>query len=213
MAGQLKTTGARLIPITLAFLALPACDLFGEPVAKGAAIDGQALETSTDKPISGAIVVATWSGIVGSLAHSQGVCFHVESATTDEQGRYHIPAWQKTTRFARAKHQVVAIVAFKQGYSFVEKRAGNTLHLKPFTGTREERFDYLSRSAISCSDRREIEINLLPLYKALYEEARTLAVTKEQKLKALYRLRDVERLELGSDQAWENFRQRQRELQ
>jgi len=87
------------------------------------------------------------------------------------------------------------------------------IYLQPFTGGREEKLAYLSRMAVSCSDKKEIEINLLPLYKALYEEARNLTVTrKEDKLKVLYRLRDVERLELGSDKAWENFRQREREL-
>lgn len=186
------------------------------------AIEGKVLEEGTGKPVSGAIVVARWSGTAFSFVESPTVCVHVLTTMTDAEGRYRFPAWRKEPplRGVRDVHPIV--IAYKPGYETYtplgharsEEYKKNIRYLKPFTGTGEERLAYLSRMAVSCSDKKEIEIDLLPLYKALYEEAENLAVTKkEDKLKVLYRLRDVERLELGSDKAWENFRQRERELQ
>jgi hypothetical protein len=180
----------------------------------GDAIEGKVIDESTSKPIADAIVVARWLGdVLAWPADSRTVCFHVLTATTDDDGNYRMPAWKKRSDIGPVFDRQHYVRAHKLGYEFAPRKSDNTIYLRRFKGTREDRLNDLSRSAISCSDKREIEINLLPLYKALYEEARMLAVTNEEKLKALYRLRDVERLELGSDQAWENFRQRQRNLQ
>lgn len=207
-----------LAKITLALslvLPLAACDLLGPPVISGKAVDGAALEENSIKPIAEAIIAARWVGDLPGIADSKTVCYHVLSTTSDEQGRFSFPAWEKDANEwqRKIKRGSVYLFAYKRGYAFVNTTADNTVYLKPFQGTREERFTYLSHTAVSCSADREIEVNLLPLYKALYEEARALAETKEERLKALYRLRDVERVQLGSDKAWENFRQRQRELQ
>ncbi len=200
MANRSDKSSARLIPVALAFFALSACDLLGEPVARGKAVDGQVLESGTGKPIPGAVVVATWSGIVGSLAHSQGVCFHVESTASDERGGYHIPAWEKRTRFARAKHQTVAIIAFKPGYSFISRSADNTVRLEGFTGTREERLNKIRSAGVMCGSADESQKNLLLLYRALYEEARDLVVTKRDKQIVNELLYKIDLIELPYDE-------------
>ena len=193
-------------------LPLTACALSGGP------LEGQVLEAETKKPLPGAIVVARWKGSHSVIAETKDECYHVETATTDADGRYRIPAWSRGTKGPLFTPGPWYMHVHKAGYEeywpagFTDTDKKNVRYLKPFTGGREERLAYLSRIAVSCSDRKEIEINLLPLYKALYEEAEGLVVTKDDKLKVLYRLRDVERLELGTDKAWENFRQREREL-
>lgn len=190
-----KTIGLALI----ALLSLTGCvTLFAEP------IEGQVLEKDTNKPIVGAIVVIRWKErIPMGLIDSQTVCTHVESTTTDNDGRYRLPGWKRDAlRYTDT---------YKPGY----ERAGGAkgiLYLKPFSGTREERLKYLSRAAVSCSDKHDVEIKLVPLYKALYEEANGIAVTKEEKIKALHRLKDIEILEMGSNKAWENFHRREQEL-
>ena len=196
----------RSIVLCLLLSVLSACVLSGE------AIEGQVLEQGTGRPIPGAIVVARWRGDLFAFVTTQSVCVQVETATTDTQGRYRLPAWRKKSDIGWVRNIFPVLIVYKKDYRQTENYRNSMQYLQPFTGTSEERFEYLSRLAASCSDRQEIEINLLPLYKALYEEARTLAATKDERLKALYRLRDVERLELGSDQAWENFRKREREL-
>ncbi len=203
-------------PFTQKLMQLMTGILFALPLGGCASLsaeplEGHVLEEGTHKPIPEAIVIARWDKTYSSLVDTTTVCVHVESATTDEQGRYQLPRWRGKT----PNH----IDTYKTGYERSNEYFRTKAYLqhndilKLFTGTGEERLAYLSRMAVSCSDKKEIEINLLPLYKALYEEARSLAVTKkEDRLKVLYRLRDVERLELGSDKAWENFRQREREL-
>lgn len=193
------------LALMLAPLAGCAATLSSDP------IKGQVIEAGTGKPIPGAIVVVLWKGSIGAIGHGSTVCYHVETATTDEQGRYQTPAWKKPSPYGDIAHQQWMAMAYKPGYEMAGGRKGEVV-LKVFAGTKVERMEFVSRAAVSCSHERAIEINLLPLYKALYEEARSLAVTREEKLKALYRLRDIERLELGSDKAWEKFRQREKEL-
>lgn len=53
------------------------------------------LDEDTHQPIKGAIVVARWVGTISALVDSQTTCYHVESTTTDAQGRYQLPAWTK----------------------------------------------------------------------------------------------------------------------
>jgi len=205
-----------LLGVILAVFSLTACGLSGGPES------GKVIDASTNEPVEGAIVVARWIGHLATWAHGSTNCYHVESTTTDESGEFHIPKWKKEYTEDWQKNvrpRYVDVTVYKPDYQFSPRQLEEQSHLKgvyyiePFKGSTEERLTYLSSVAVSCSDKTEIEINLLTLYKSLYKEAKSLAViNKEDKLKVLYRLRDLERLELGSDKAWENFREREREL-
>ena len=198
-------------------LRLAACFLFVSPLTACAAtvsskaLEGKVLEEGVNKPVTNAMVIVRWIGDISSIGHGSSVCYHVEVVTTENHGQFHVPAWEKPSPYGDIAHPRAIRDAYAPHYTFA-RADKEVIYLQLFTGVREERLAYLSRITVSCSDRKEIEINLLPLYKALYEEAKGLAITKDDKLKVLYRLRDVERLELGTDKAWENFRQREREL-
>ncbi len=202
---SMLTRNLFLLFLALMSASLPACakDFF----LASPAIEGQVVEAGTNKPIPGALVVVRWQGHVGWTGT---VCFHVETAISDGNGLYRIPAWHKPSPYGdvRGAHYPVA---YKPGYEDTVP-VNDTVRLKPFTGTRGERLGYLSRAAVSCSHVKEIEIKLLPLYKALYDEANRIAVTREEKIKALHHLKDIEKLELGSTQAWENFHRREKEV-
>lgn len=198
----------RFLALLLVSTSLPAC-----AVLAGPDLQGEVREAGTKKPVSGAIVVARWIGSLPTFVDSQTVCVHVDTTTTDKEGKYSFRGWAKRSPVGPVAMQLrPSVTAYKASYELVEV-GDNRVYLRQFKGTREERLAYLSRIATSCSDKAEIEINLIPFYRALYSEANAIAVTREDKLKVLYRLRDVERLELGSDLAWENFRKRQAELQ
>ena len=168
------------------------------------------MEEGTRTPLSDVIVVATWHGTVSSLAGGTGICFHVESTTTDAKGHYYIPAWKKQTKFARSKDQFVDVIVYKSGYQWPDKvlEKGNESYLSLAKETSGERLAHLSRVAISCSDKRDIDINLLPLYKALYKEAKNLAVTKEDKDVVETLLFGLESLEFDSMTALKKMTQR-----
>ncbi len=158
---------------------LSACSLSGE------AIDGKVIEEGSGKPILDAIVVARWIGDLPGIADSKTVCYHVLSAKSESQGNFGFPAWQKKAidwqRKIKRGHGYVS--AHKAGYEFVSTEADYTAHLKAFNGTRAQRLKYLVRvlGGTRCGSQDESERNLHPLYKALHEEGREIAVTEKDK--------------------------------
>ena len=162
---------------------------------------GQVVDLGTHKPIPGAIVTWRWQETVSMIADSQSRCSHIESAVTDAQGRYQLPTWKG--------YEPTFIDAYKPGYAETNEYARtwqfNTRFiypLEPFKGTREERVEYLLNQARKeCGSKDDYAPKLIPLYRALYEEARSIAVTKEDKMvvKTLHYSADV--LELGEAEA------------
>lgn len=59
------------------------------------AIDSMVVDGSTNKPIEGAVVVAYWQVMQGSVAGDSLPCVpaSLEEAVTDREGRFHIPGW------------------------------------------------------------------------------------------------------------------------
>ena len=169
--------------LSLLLLPLTACGLSGGP------LEGRVLEAGTNKPIPGAIVVARWQGTYSQIVDSQDVCYHVESTTTDAQGRYQIPAWKEKSKGLMFSAGPWLIDAYKTGYetywpaaySATEDYKRNIRYLKPFTGTKAERLKYLIQmlSAANCPLAGSSSRNLYPMYKAMYEEAKTISVTPE----------------------------------
>lgn len=173
-----RPTRYLLQSILLGLLSLPlnACALSGD------AVEGKVLEEGTNKPISGAIVVVRWQGYVSIFpAETRNVCVHVASTTTDDQGRYHFPAWHKEAHIKGVKDLKPNVTAHQAGYQWSERYAKNVQYLQPSSGGREERLEYLQKisRATGCHFAGESEKNLLLLRKALYEEAERLAKAKE----------------------------------
>jgi len=191
-----------LVPLflVLSVLSLPACAL------SGGAIEGQVLEEGTNKPVAQAIVTVKWVGSVSKFVDSQSVCVHVETAHTDEQGRYRTPAWSAASTVGPAilvSRLIPVFTAYKPAYRQAEKETDFPLYLKPFTGGREERLEYLKKTsrATGCHAAGESEKNLLPLRNALYEEAQQLTETKDDKKVLEDLLYSKEIVEFGYDAA------------
>lgn len=177
----------------------------------GGPIEGKVLEEGTDRPIADAIVVVRWQGTAFSFVESPTVCIHVETATTDKNGRYRIPFWRASAK-PSGVHRIEPIVtAYKAEYQW-PKRLPKDLgsgdqYLRPSTGTRDERLRYLRRlsSATSCGAQNGSEKNSLPLLKAIYEEAKSSGgdvrqASNEMSLVESLRYR-IEILELGFEEA------------
>ena len=64
-------------------------------MVSGCEMNGRVVDSETGAPVPGALVIAQWSGDVGGPVQSSHVCFHLEVATTDVEGRYHIPSWAR----------------------------------------------------------------------------------------------------------------------
>ena len=195
----------RMILLTLAMIPLAACALSGE------AIEGRVLEEGTNKPIPGAIVVVRWKGRVSSFVDSQGVCYHVETATTDEQGNYQTKAWSQPRDYL-VSFDYIAVDAYKPGYSLPRQplRTTEVRYLAPSKGTREERLKFLLRtsSGTQCNAAGKSEKNMLPLGRALYDEARSIALTTEDQKSVEILLFGLESLQYGSMEALKRMNER-----
>lgn len=186
----------RMILLMFAVIPLTACALSGE------AIEGQVLEEGTNKPIPGAIVVVRWQGRVSSFVDSHGVCYHVESATTDEQGKYQTKPWRKPREYG-VSFDHIDIDAYKPGYGHPSRlsKAMEIEHLAPLRGTREETFKSIRIAGVKCPGAGESQKNLIPLYKTIYEQLATLALTKDEKFYANSYLNAIEEIELPEEEA------------
>lgn len=192
------------IALLCALLPLSAC----ATSLSGRAIDGKVTEEGTNKPISGAIVVARWSGHLASWGHGKTVCYHVLSTTSDENGDYRLPTWKKDITEDWQKNirpETVLIDAYKPSYGLptVPSQKREIVLLKPFAGTREERLEYLVRilGNTSCGAQDKSEENLIPLRRSLYKEAQALARTEDDRKAVEAILYRLEILELGFEEA------------
>ena len=163
----------------LALLPLTACGVSSKP------IEGRVVDTETKKPIAGAIVIARWDGTYSALVDSHTVCYHVETATTDQDGRYKIPGWWEKPKGPFFGEGPMYLDAYKPGYEKywpagydrTEDFKNNVLYLAPFKGTKEERLKYLGRqiTGTRCSAAGDKYKNLYPMYRAIYEESKSVS--------------------------------------
>lgn len=172
-------------------------------------IQGQVLDLGTNKPIPGAIVIAMWQETLSAApipADSRTVCSHVETAITDEQGHYQLPTWNGYEPSVYSSYKP-GYIRSNEYYRLQQKVDQYVDLLEPFKGISKERIKYLDRldSMRSCSENTK----LIPLYRAIYEEAKSIAVTQEDKKIVEELLFGVESLELGSSEALRKMTERE----
>lgn len=169
------------VGLCLLLVSLSACSLSSGP------INGQVLEEGTGKPIPDAIVVVTWRGEWWQMVESSTACYHVETARTDAEGKYHIPAWFLPWEWnhLRVFGKETFYDAYKPGYTR-PVNLGNKYDqpervlLAKFKGAKEEYFKNLLYTT-DCAGGGESRKNLYRLYATLAEEAQAIAETPDQK--------------------------------
>ena len=174
----------------------------------GRAIDGKVVEAATQKPVAGAIVTTLWRGYTPQLDNNQSECFYVGTAVSDKDGNFHLPAWKKYDRLAPfVTLNYVYILSTVLRQSAVKTEYGGsiqgfipwesameaepvrmffyptiTLRVSPVAPTREESLKMLVQAMrLNCDHAGTSAKNLYPLFNASYEEAKSLAVTDEDK--------------------------------
>ena len=173
----MKRLLSRLVSVVGLFVA--ACTF----IVSGRSMDGRVVDSETGAPIPGALVIAEWSGDIGGPVQSSEVCFHLEVATTDSDGRYHIPAWNRRPvadwegGFFGLRNIEVSRRTYKRGYVQYQydPRDVTTILMIPFSGNAFQRIDYLrlqgTRSCGRLDGSREHEKTL---WKAICHEAQEL---------------------------------------
>jgi len=148
----------------------------------GSAMDGRVVDSETGAPIPGALVIVEWKGDIGGPVQSSQVCFHLEVVRTDEEGRYHVPAWHRRPAadweggFYGVRNTEVTRRTYRQGYTQLryDPRDRMTILMSPFTGSTTERLQLLSRVGTpGCGATDGSLAKEEVLWRAVCEEART----------------------------------------
>jgi hypothetical protein len=129
-----------------------------------------------------------WRGTLPTIHSNSVPCYHVELATTDENGRYHTNAWFIWTKdhapWVAQISQTGPIegVIYKRGYAMPSRYQGNPARIlaEPFKGTTQERLNYLvgpfDRDIMCDADDK----SQIPIYQAAYEEGKANAQSIEE---------------------------------
>ena len=176
-----------LIPVVTVALSMLLTSCYGDGGGYNAAFEGKVVEEGTGKPITGAFVIAKWTHNGGNVVGTNTTCPHVEVVMTDTNGRYKIPAVFISSFFGTYR----SVYAFKAGLEDVtplnQNESWRSLRMAPFNGTADQRlasysgYGYLA----GCGDEADYTPKLIPLYRAIYAEGKTLKVSleREQALK------------------------------
>ena len=155
------------------------------------------LELGTNKPLKDVIVMARWKGNAG-LAGSQSWCYHVESTKTNENGQFTIPGFFEGFDDSFLRRRFVYLSFYTSDHLKAKNQSigpyykHNDYYLEKFTGSHKERFKFITTRGRgpSCNGAGESRRNSFVFHKAIYEEAKSLAKTKEEK-KTVKWLRDI----------------------
>lgn len=144
----------------------------------------QVIDEDTGKPLEGVFVMVSWHSDGPSIAISRAVCYAFETLRTDKNGMYAMPKFSwNFNPLLWERHRSVEF--YLPGYerSPNDFRDSDVGLMRRFKGTAEERLKKLRSVGYrqSCVSEREAKKYLAPLYKAQYEEAKSIAVTPEDK--------------------------------
>ncbi|MBS0319935.1 MAG: hypothetical protein JSR18_05290 [Proteobacteria bacterium] len=185
MTRELKSAVVILVITTMA-----ACSM-----EEGRAIQGVVTELGTHKPVQSAQVIVNWEGYSTTAVHStSGGCFELLAATTDAEGRFSVPFWQKEVPGFRIN--TYAVYVYARGYGYARGQVSghgaggqsaqnlehvNAIEMPPAAATVRERLLELSylRSAVRCPEAGASRSNAINFYRSMNEELLELAQTPE----------------------------------
>jgi hypothetical protein len=218
--GLILFPGRKITSMNWSMMAgLLVCFLFA-PASK--AESGTVVDEATGRALEGVVVVASFYGNVFNPVQPHSLCYHLDVAVTDSNGRFDIARWSGDLQpWINDRRRVLFL--FRGGYltSPAWKLNTSRVLMRRFDGSVEERFEkalgILDHGLIlapipgsGCDGARE---KLLPLVQAMHREASQLAVTIDQRTIASYFLFELEERTLGHEVAVKNSEARRRELE
>lgn len=137
------------------------------------------------RPLADAYIVAIWDGTVPLPATSGSVCLAIKLVRSDANGQYRVPGWFKFPKlYPVTEVRDANVFAHKGGFERIFPESNPSayeLYMVKATAPPDVRLVYLSRTISRMCGDREAESTkaLSPLFKAVYEEAKTLPVTSD----------------------------------
>ena len=172
-----------LVRIGILALSVLVTGCYGDGGGYNAAFEGTVIESVTGKPIAGAYVIAEWTHNGHNIVGTNTTCPRVEVVMTDANGRYKIPTVFISSFFGTYR----SVYAFKAGLKNVPRLNENedwrAVRMVPFEGTADKRLASYNGYAYltGCGKEEEYTPKLIPLFRAIYDEAKTLVVSAEQR--------------------------------
>jgi hypothetical protein len=154
--------------------------------AESYAASGQVIDQATDKPIAGAIVVVSWNATSGGPGGASSQCTHLETTTTDAQGRYRIPIWTGAWfgRHLLMFDKYISYSAYLLGYIDADdpRTTEERIYLTPFVGTKDSWFAQFRTGKFFCtSNTDDSSSNLQLLLTTMASDMEAIARTERQK--------------------------------
>jgi hypothetical protein len=180
-----------------------ACDEI-QGYSSGKELRSVIVNADTGEPIPDAIVLALWFTSTGTAGGSELVCFHAGTAITNAAGEYYMSAWRQKSPYSARYERDVLIFAHKPGYRWPYPKIAysryTTDKLVPSQDSAKERLQYLGEVGrqTRCFNAGESAEALLPLRRALLDEARSIAQSDDNSIVEYLRER-VEKIGLGHD--------------
>ena len=134
---------------------------------------GKVIEEESGKPLSNAIVIASWHGRLNvGFVDSQSTTYLEEVTTTDSKGDFKIEARFDGLMRSQTYHKHMNIYICKAGYIYTKNKK-TTYYLKRFTPNKKNRFqNILFRHGYNTICRADIPKDLrLKYYKEAFEVA------------------------------------------
>ncbi len=159
-------------------------------------VNRQVVDAATGRGIGDAIVVFERDRREVDIGHgARTFCVQVQMVRTDAGGRYTVPTWEG--------RMGMIMSVYKRGYARVNDPVAMNKgidKLKPGSEDFSQRVVELARSLIGCSD--EQEKKLVDLYRALLNDAMSVAKTDEDRRRAeRHFLGPLETAQFGIDEA------------
>jgi hypothetical protein len=140
-------------------------------------VKGVVIHADTKQPIPNAVVVARWRGHRAGLVGGVSICYHAETAVSDQNGQFVVPAWEdhgSIKHSGRVSDKELELFAYKQGYDYVlrQRHWRATILMREFVGTNEEKARLLN-PGYPCGTEDGSFRNLRPWFLAMLVEAET----------------------------------------
>jgi hypothetical protein len=173
---------------------------------------GVVLDKTTGKPIPGAIVVATWNGVVGVVVQGTSQCYKAEVAIADDKGRFDVSAFSwnlNPLMIDRQRDFAVLAPGYRESAKWFPRDP--RVLMEPQTGSKSEQFARLpGTDPLGCFDANKV---VLPYLKALYAEMLPLATSTDEKMKAANIAFEIDFIEVGERDAHIRSGQRRSEIE
>ena len=168
-----------LFPIAILLystLAVAACAGVNTP------IDGTVVDTTEDRPIPGAFVIAQWVHHGSDSVGSRTGCQEIIVAQSDSTGRYRIPSADLPALPGLERIVLVYVPKYQRDYAFPFDEG--RIAMKPFNGKGDERLaSFNTYDALrSCGRAMDISKTLRPVYAAIDEEIKSLVINDPRKI-------------------------------